>query len=92
LARPRAVTVADLYWFGRLIGNSDMHPGNLGFHLVDARPLELAPAHDMLPMFLAPSRTGATRPLANGSPARAGSRRATAAHRLDRGGRGRVLA
>ena len=25
MARPRAVTVADLYWFGRLIGNSDMH-------------------------------------------------------------------
>ena len=56
-----AANVARLYWFGRLIGNSDMHPGNLGFHLVDAGPLALAPAYDMLPMSLAPSRTGAVR-------------------------------
>lgn len=59
-----ATDVARLYWFGRLIGNSDMHPGNLGFHLVDAGPLDLAPAYDMLPMSLAPSRTGAVRPAA----------------------------
>lgn len=59
-----AANVARLYWFGRLIGNSDMHPGNLGFHLVDAGPLELAPAYDMLPMSLAPSRTGVVRPAA----------------------------
>lgn len=59
-----AANVARLYWFGRLIGNSDMHPGNLGFHLVDAGPLDLAPAYDMLPMSLAPSRTGAVRPAA----------------------------
>lgn len=57
-----AADVTRLYWFGRLIGNSDMHPGNLGFHLVDAGPLALAPAYDMLPMSLAPSRTGAVRP------------------------------
>src|SRR3546814_15107976 len=44
-----AARIARLYWFGRLIGNSDMHPGNLGFHLVDAGPLGLAPAYDMLP-------------------------------------------
>lgn len=59
-----AADVARLYWFGQLIGNSDMHPGNLGFHLVDAGPLALAPAYDMLPMSLAPSRTGAVRPAA----------------------------
>lgn len=53
--------MAVLYWFGRFIGNSDMHPGNLGFHLTDAGPLTLAPAYDMLPMYLAPSRTGAVR-------------------------------
>lgn len=57
-----ATDIARLYWFGRLIGNSDMHAGNLGFHLVDAGPLGLAPAYDMLPMSLAPSRTGAVRP------------------------------
>lgn len=59
-----ATAMARLHWFGRLIGNSDMHSGNLGFHLVDAGPLPLAPAYDMLPMSLAPSRTGALRPAA----------------------------
>lgn len=58
-------TVADigrLQAFGRLIGNTDMHQRNLGFHLVDSGPLSLAPAYDMLPMSLAPSRTGILRP------------------------------
>ncbi|WP_172448130.1 HipA domain-containing protein [Stenotrophomonas sp. VV52] len=47
-----------LHAFGRLIGNSDMHQGNLAFHLADHGPLKLAPAYDMLPMSLAPSRAG----------------------------------
>lgn len=38
--------------FGRLIGNSDMHDGNLAF-LPD---MSLAPAYDMLPMMYAPQR------------------------------------
>lgn len=43
-----------IWWFGRLIGNSDMHDGNLAF-----RPgLTLAPAYDMLPMAYAPMRGG----------------------------------
>jgi hypothetical protein len=47
-------SVARLHWFGRLIGNTDMHDGNLAF-----RPgLRLAPAYDMLPMRYAPSRGG----------------------------------
>lgn len=56
-----AAQMARLHWFGRLVGNSDMHAGNLGFHLVDIGPLALAPAYDMLPMSFAPSRTGAVR-------------------------------
>jgi hypothetical protein len=56
-----ATRIVRLHWFGRLIGNSDMHAGNLGFHLADSGPLDLAPAYDMLPMSLAPSRTGAVR-------------------------------
>lgn len=41
-----------LWWFGRLIANTDMHDGNLAF-----RPgLELAPVYDMLPMAYAPAR------------------------------------
>jgi hypothetical protein len=43
-----------LWWFGRLIANTDMHEGNLAF-----RPgLTLAPVYDMLPMAYAPLRGG----------------------------------
>lgn len=45
--------VQRLWWFGRLIANSDMHPGNLAFQPAQER-LRLAPAFDMLPMRLAP--------------------------------------
>lgn len=46
--------VRKLWWFGRLIANTDMHEGNLSF-----RPgLEPAPAYDMLPMLYAPLRGG----------------------------------
>jgi len=47
-----------LYAFGRLIGNTDMHHGNLAFLHEGAMPLPLAPAYDMLPMALAPARSG----------------------------------
>lgn len=42
--------------FGRVIGNSDMHFGNLSFTLGDALPFRLAPIYDMLPMAYAPQR------------------------------------
>lgn len=48
-----------LFHFGRLIGNSDMHEGNLSFRPGPAPasvPLALAPAYDMLPMLYAPVR------------------------------------
>lgn len=51
-------------WFGRFIGNTDMHQGNIGFHLVDDGPLSLCPVYDMLPMYLAPHSSGAQRALA----------------------------
>ncbi len=41
-----------LWWFGRLIANTDMHTGNLSFVPHDG--LTLAPAYDMLPMLYAP--------------------------------------
>lgn len=56
-----AATVADvrrLHAFGELVGNSDMHFGNLAFRLDDTRPLRLAPAYDMLPMAWAPTVQG----------------------------------
>ncbi|MFY8103458.1 MAG: type II toxin-antitoxin system HipA family toxin YjjJ [Ramlibacter sp.] len=44
--------IARVWQFGRLIGNTDMHDGNLAF-----RPgLQLAPIYDMLPMRYAPPR------------------------------------
>lgn len=46
--------------FGGLIGNTDMHFGNLTFWLDDALPLRLAPAYDMLPMLWAPRIADAT--------------------------------
>ena len=40
--------------FGLLIGNMDMHFGNLAFYLDGVRVTGLAPVYDMLPMFYAP--------------------------------------
>jgi hypothetical protein len=40
--------------FGQLIGNSDMHFGNLSFFAPWGRELSLAPIYDMLPMMYAP--------------------------------------
>ncbi|MCX6938227.1 MAG: type II toxin-antitoxin system HipA family toxin YjjJ [Verrucomicrobia bacterium] len=44
--------------FGELIGNIDMHFGNLAFWLDDSAPFRLAPAYDMLPMLWAPTTGG----------------------------------
>lgn len=56
LARQKAITaqahasVALLFAFGTLIGNTDMHAGNLSFVSDHGRPYALSPAYDMLPM------------------------------------------
>lgn len=56
--RPEAADGANLLWaFGILIGNSDMHSGNLSFVAEHGRPYDIAPAYDMTPMTFAP-RTG----------------------------------
>lgn len=44
--------------FGELIGNTDMHAGNLAFRMSDELPFTLAPAYDMLPMLWAPGPQG----------------------------------
>jgi hypothetical protein len=54
----RAVRLRRL--FGRLIGNTDMHFGNLAFFLEPELPLRLAPTYDMLPMLWAPRPGDAT--------------------------------
>lgn len=54
-----AVEVATiLYAFGVLIGNTDMHNGNLSFISEHGRPYEIAPAYDMLPMAFRPGSGG----------------------------------
>ena len=50
--------VALIWWFGRLIANTDMHEGNLSF----LPGLSLAPVYDMLPMRYAPHRGGEVPP------------------------------
>jgi len=47
-----------LHAFGRLIGNSDMHFGNISLTHLRALPLALVPSYDMLPMRFAPGSTG----------------------------------
>lgn len=54
-----AQAVALLQAFGTLIGNTDMHTGNLSFVTEEGRPYALAPAYDMLPMAFAPKSGGA---------------------------------
>jgi hypothetical protein len=57
--RPEAEEGANLLWaFGTLIGNSDMHSGNLSFVAEQGRPYFIAPAYDMTPMTFAPRSGG----------------------------------
>lgn len=60
--------VSRQWWFGQMIANSDMHPGNLAFRAVAAdeqrqgQPrFEPTPAYDMLPMAYAPLTSGEIR-------------------------------
>lgn len=57
LGQEDAEGMRQLWWFGRLIANTDMHLGNLSFHPRDGR-LYLAPAYDQLPMCYAPLAGG----------------------------------
>lgn len=50
--------LAMLWWFGSLIGNTDMHYGNVSFFLERNFPLRLAPNYDMLPMLYRPGTQG----------------------------------
>ena len=56
---PEAADSASTLWaFGTLIGNSDMHNGNLSFISEQGRPYSIAPAYDMTPMGFAPRSGG----------------------------------
>jgi len=68
--RDTAQAINRLWHFGQLIGNTDMHDGNLSFEpqvSSATNSLMLAPAYDMLPMLYAPLR-GVELPLVNFAP------------------------
>lgn len=59
ITRAAAESAALLFAFGGLIGNTDMHNGNLSFTSENGlTPYALAPAYDMLPMGFAPQASG----------------------------------
>lgn len=58
VSRETAEAMRTIWTFGKLIGNSDMHAGNLSFRPADGGRLELCPIYDMLPMRYAPLRGG----------------------------------
>lgn len=58
LTAPEADHLKLLWWFGTLIGNTDMHYGNISLFLNRQRPLSLAPSYDMLPMLYRPNTEG----------------------------------
>lgn len=57
-----------LWWFGVLIGNTDMHYGNTSLYLTPNQPLELAPVYDMLPMLYRPNQEGGLPPVSLNPP------------------------
>ncbi len=54
--------IETVWWFGKLIRNTDMHLGNLSFE--PAGRLRMTPVHDMLPMAYAPLAGGEVPPRA----------------------------
>jgi len=55
----QAAALTEVLWaFGTLIGNTDMHGGNLSFLADQGRPYQLAPAYDMTCMAFAPTPAG----------------------------------
>ncbi len=54
ITAPAADTMRRAATFGQLIGNTDMHFGNLSFFSSSGGPLALTPVYDMLPMLYAP--------------------------------------
>ncbi len=64
LSNDKLISVRDarclkwLWWYGNLIGNDDMHYGNISLLLDGQGAFELAPCYDMLPMRYRPTSTG----------------------------------
>lgn len=65
ITAPTLEKIEQIYAFGKLIANSDMHQGNLSFIDPAIDPLKqsltMSPVYDMLPMAFAPTNAGAMR-------------------------------
>lgn len=61
VSQDAVLSTQTLFAFGRLIGNTDMHTGNLSFLTDGGMPYDLAPAYDMLPMAFTPGANGLPR-------------------------------
>ena len=62
LTTEEARLLTKLWWYGTLIGNTDMHYGNVSFFLEPTLPLRLTPTYDMLPMLYRPGTQGSLPP------------------------------
>jgi hypothetical protein len=60
ISRQDLEAVRDLYSFGQMVANTDMHPGNLSFFLPEQEDeqFSLCPVYDMLPMLYRPNPHG----------------------------------
>lgn len=58
ITRDTSDRLAVLWWFGTLIGNTDMHYGNASLFMSRSRPLALTPTYDMVPMYYRPNIEG----------------------------------
>lgn len=58
ISQEAADSVNLLWAFGTLIGNSDMHSGNMSFVFEHGRPYNVAPAYDVTTMAFAPRNAG----------------------------------
>jgi len=65
ITAPTLEKIEQIYAFGKLIANSDMHQGNLSFIDPAIDPLKqsltISPVYDMLPMAFAPTNAGVMR-------------------------------
>ena len=84
LSAADADTLRLRYYFGRAIGNADMHFGNASLIFSANLPMALAPSYDMLPMHFAPLANGEVLTRSFSMPAQNGDKIPARAHALAR--------
>jgi hypothetical protein len=82
LSESDADTLRMRYFFGKAIGNTDMHFGNASLIFSTSQPMALAPSYDMLPMQFAPLANGEVLTRSFSMPAQRGNAVQARAHAL----------